>query len=289
MLKMLMSAALSLAVAIGVGTPVAAQERIRFAVTDVEGAEALQREYGAFARALGEVIGTRVELFPVTSRTIGVEAMASSQVDFVLTGPAEYVVFRARTNAEPVVVWTRPNYFPQVVVLANGPIRTVADLRGRTISFGEIGSTSQHLGPAQALADLGLRYNVDYRPTFLNRNVAVEALIRGDIAAVGLNFTHLQAIRRRFPETPFFVVARGRDLPDDVLVARPGLDRALVERVRQAFVQHGARLMTEILRGDDARKYEGGHFLTAIEDANFNYVRSMYRTIGINEFSRFIQ
>ena len=91
-----------------------------------------------------------------SGRTAAVEALAAKQLDFVLTGPAEYVVFRARTNAQPVVALTRPDYFSQIVVLADGPIKALGDLKGKKISFGEIGSTSQHLGPAQILMDAGL-------------------------------------------------------------------------------------------------------------------------------------
>jgi phosphonate transport system substrate-binding protein len=58
-------------------------------------------------------------------------------------------------------------------VLENGPIRSSIDLKGKKISFGEIGSTSQHLGPAQLLRDAGLVHGNDYEPVYLKLNVAV--------------------------------------------------------------------------------------------------------------------
>ena len=270
-------------------TPALAQETIRFAVTDVDGLENLQREFGPFAEAFEEKSGLDVEFFPVSGRTAAVEAMAADQVDFVLTGPAEYVVFNARLGAQPVVGWQRPDYFAQIVTLADGPIKTVADLEGTTISFGEIGSTSQHLGPAQALADLGVMYGDDYDPIFVNRNVAVEALKRGDIGAIGMNFTHLARIREAFPDTGFTVLARGRDLPNDVLLASPNVDADLVEQVRATFLEHGSELMSAVVTGtDDNRKYAGGVFLPQIVDADYDYVRQMYETIGIGEFLEFV-
>ena len=54
-----------------------AQERVRFAVTDVEGLEGLQREYGAFKDAFEKASGMKLELFPVSGRTAAVEARAS--------------------------------------------------------------------------------------------------------------------------------------------------------------------------------------------------------------------
>ena len=266
----------------------ASADTIRMAVTDIEGAEALLAEFGAFEVALEEVTGLDLELFPVGNRTAAVEALVSGQVDFVLTGPAEYVVIKHLTDAEIVVGWQRPDYFAQVVTLADGPYTTVESLRGEVVTFGSVGSTSQHLGPAQALADLGLDYGTDYQPQIISRNVAVEALIRGDVAAVGMNFTHLASIREAFPDTAFTVVARGRDLPNDVLVVRGDVDDAVVEAVRTAFTEQGETLMSAVLEGDDNQKYSGGFFIASIDDGDYDYVRSMYRTIDVDTFDAFV-
>jgi phosphonate transport system substrate-binding protein len=179
MLRILALAAMTLA-----AVSAHAAEKIRFAVTDVEGLEALQTEYGPFRDALAAATGYEIEFFPVSSRTAAVEALTSEQVDLVLTGPAEYVIVKHLTGADIIVGWQRPDYFAQVVTLANGKVKTAADLKGQKVSFGEVGSTSQHLGPAQALADLGLVYGKDYEAQIIKRNTAVEALIRGDFNAV---------------------------------------------------------------------------------------------------------
>lgn len=275
------------AVGLLAATPVMAED-LSFAVTDIEGLEVLQQEFGAFETALEEATGLSFELFAVNSRTAAVEAMNADQADFVLTGPAEYVVIKELAEPEIVVGWQRPDYFAQIVVLADGPIDSVEDLKGQSVSFGSVGSTSQHLGPAQALADLGLAYGSDYDPQIIARNVAVEALIRGDLAGVGMNFGHLQRIREAFPDQAFKVVARGRDLPNDILVARTGLDEATVATVRDAFAKDGAKLMEAVLQGEDNAKYAGGFFLTSIDDSDYDYVRSMYQTIGVDSFSAFV-
>ena len=266
----------------------AAAEEIKFAVTDIEGLEVLQQEFGAFEKALEVSTGLDITLFPVNSRTAAVEAMKAEQVDFVLTGPAEYVVIKELADPKIVVAWQRPNYFAQIVTLATGPVKSVEDLKGKTVTFGSVGSTSQHLGPAQALTDLGLAYGSDYTPQIISRNVAVEALIRGDIQAVGMNLGHLAKIRKAFPEAAFTVVARGRDLPNDILVARQGVSDEVFAKVRDAFLKDGSALMEAVLKGDDNDKYEGGFFLTEIDDSDYDYVRDMYRTIGVDSFGAFV-
>jgi phosphonate transport system substrate-binding protein len=276
------------AIAAGLLTTTASAETIRLAVTDVEGMEQLQREYGGFVEELEKATGFDVEFTPVNNRTAAVEAMRAEQVDFVLTGPAEYVVFAKLTDAKPVVGWHRPDYFAQVVVMAEGDIKTMADLKGKKVAFGEIGSTSQQLGPAQVLADAGLKYSTDYTAEIIKRNVAVEAMIRGDVQAVGMNLTHLRSVREKFPGQKFAVVGRGPDLPNDILIAASYVKPETVEAVKKAFLEKGDVLMNGVLKGEDTKKYEGGYFVASVNDKDYDMVRLMYATIGVPEFSKFL-
>ena len=110
--------------------PVAA-EPVRFAVTDIEGLEALQQEFSAFEKALEDTTGLDIELFPVSSRTSAVESMNQSKVDLVLTGPAEYVVMKELTNAEIVIVI----YAGTKGYLDDIPVREVGRWEEGLISF----------------------------------------------------------------------------------------------------------------------------------------------------------
>ena len=245
MIRSLLAAA---AVTVAASFPATA-ESLKFAVTDIEGLEALQQEFGAFETKLEELTGHDIELFPVSSRTAAVEALNQDKVDLVLTGPAEYVVINELTKAKIVTAWQRPNYFAQIVTLSDGPIKSVQDLKGKTVTFGSVGSTSQHLGPAQVLADFGLAYNTDYQPQIIARNVAVEALIRGDVQAVGMNEGHLSRIREAFPDTA--------EAPDTVVTFVP----ILPARWRQRGFDQAAVL------GQKTARLLGLPFLRTLERA----------------------
>lgn len=286
-MKQLLSAGL---VALGLLTAAqaAAQDTIRFAVTDIDGMEALQRDMGPFKDAFEAASGLKVEFFPVSGRTAAVEAMAAGQVDFVLTGPAEYVVFNARLNAVPVVTWVRPDYYSNIVVLDASPAQTPADLKGQKISFGEIGSTSQHLAPVQLMAEAGLTYATDYEAVFLNRNVAVEALIAGEIGGIGLNRNHINAITEKFPDQKFRVIAKGAALPDDILLASSEVAPEIVAAVRKTFADNGADLLAAVTGVEENAKYVGGKFNAGVTDADYDVVRKMYTNIGITEFTAFV-
>jgi phosphonate transport system substrate-binding protein len=272
------------------GTAGAAPEPIRLAVTDISGLEMLQAEFGRFRDVLTRATGQEVAFYPVSSRTAAVEALRARRVDFVLTGPAEYVVFRKLAGARPVVGFSRPDYYSAIVTLAESGIHRLDQLKGRKVAFGPVGSTSDHLAPAQILADAGLDPLRDVIPAHIDRNVAWEALKRGDVAAVALGYRKLSIVREREQELPpgaFRVIARGPDLPNDVLVAGAHVPPERLALVKRTFVERSAELVAAILAGDENQKYQGMNFVANVDDADYDYVRSMYRSIGRPQLAEF--
>ncbi len=282
-----LAAALSLS-----ALPAQSAEPLRFAVTDVEGLETLQREFGPFADVLAEASGAEVKLFAVTNRTAAAEALRAKKVDFVLTGPAEYVVMQKLTNASPVVGFSRPDYFSAIVVMADSGINAPSELKGKTVAFDDIGSTSGHLGPMQLLADYGLDPRNEVKSMHVSRNVAHEALKRGDVAAIGVNYrSWTDRVRAKDTETSpgsFKVIARGPDLPNDILIAGAHVDPAVVAKVRAVFSENSDELIAAILKGEDNQKYAGMKFLPNVKDADYQYVRNAYATIGYPQYSDFV-
>jgi phosphonate transport system substrate-binding protein len=267
--------------------PAFAQDTIRLAITDVDGLESLQREFGPFKAAFEKVSGLKVEFFPVSGRTAAVEAMAAKQVDFVLTGPAEYIVFQARTKATPVVTWQRPDYNSYVVTTEASGIKALTELKGKKVSFHEIGSTSRHLGPGYLIEKAGLTYAKDYEPLFVKVNVGIEAMQRGDIAAIGVNGTDLARFKEKMPDVKLVVLAKSESLPDDVLIASPDVAAATVAKVRDAFANNFETLFAAVTSTDANRKYVGGKFIADVRDSDYEIIRQMYRSVGIESFSKF--
>ncbi len=266
-----------------------AQQTVRMAVTDIVGLENLQREFGAFQKILSEKAGMKVELFPVPNRTAAVEALNAKKIDLVLTGPAEYVVFKKRSDAKLVVGFSRPEYYGSVVTVVGSGVDGVEDLKGKKVALGDVGSTSRHLSPIQVLADLGLQPQKDFQVMHINRNVAVEAMKRGDVAAIGINRTDLPGLSKKFPDLVFKVIARGRDLPNDVLLAGAHVPDATVATMKKVFSENSKALIDAVLLGpDENQKFKGMAFVPSIADTDYNYVRKMYATIGQPQFAEFV-
>ena len=187
-----------------------------------------------------------------------------------------------------MVAWQRLDYFTQLVVTNESSVKTLADMKGKVIAFGEVGSTSTHLGPAQLLASIGLMPNKDYKAMNIHRNVSIEALLRGDVDAVAVGSSHLFNIRDKFTDVGLRVAARGPDLPNDVLVAGAHVSAANVVKMRDAFVNNAEKLWNAALRGEENKKYRGGKFIPTVKDSDYEYVRQAYITVGAESLAKFI-
>ena len=268
-----------------------AQEIINFAVTELEGLEQLQTEFGAFRDKLNEKTGLNIKFYPVPNRTAAVEAMKNKKIDLVLTGPAEYVIFKSMTDAKTLVGFSRPDYFGDIVVMADGPIQDLKQLKNKKVAMGGVGSTSKHLAPMQMMKDAGLNPLRDIKPFHTTIKVGWEALKRGDVAAFATTndkLLKLRAKEKQFQPGAFRVIARSRDLPNDIVLYRKGLDKNTVNKIKTALTNHSDEMISAILIGEDNKKYTGMKFLPNTKDSDYDYVRSMYKTIGVNRFNKFM-
>ncbi|MGE0651863.1 MAG: phosphate/phosphite/phosphonate ABC transporter substrate-binding protein [Alphaproteobacteria bacterium] len=283
--------ALALAVLMFVPAAAGAADTYKLAVTDVEGLERLQTEWGPFKAALEKASGVKFNFFPVNNRTAAAEALRAKRVDFVITGPAEYVVINKMTSARPVVGFGRPDYFCAVIVLNKSDILKISDLKGKKVAFSDVGSTSGHLCPMQLMADYGLDPTRDIQAIHVSRNIGHEALKRGDIAALGYNHnTWVERARNKDKSVvpgAFRIIARSGDLPQDLLMGGAHVDSKAVERIKAGILDNQASIRTAILAHDENAKFKGMEF-KAVVDSDYDVVRSMYKTIGQPKFATFV-
>ena len=283
--SVLASAVLAIAAAFGANA-----ETWRLAVTDVEGMERLQLEWGPFKEALEAATGDTFEFFAVNSRTAAAEALRGETVDFVVSGPAEYVVINKLTNATPLVGLGRPDYHCAIVVRADSGINTVQDLKGKKIAFGDIGSTSNMLCPMQVLADYGIDPVNDVDKIHTSRNIAHEALKAGDVDALGSNAGSWLRVRNGETDLPygfFKMIARSGDLPNDMIMVGAHVPADAAEQVQKAIIDNKASIIAGITAHEENDKYVGMD-LVEIEDSAYDYVRSMYANAGFPQFDSFI-
>lgn len=272
--------------ACGESSSAADSDTLRLAVTDLQGLEELQREFGAFVSTFEEASGLDVEFFPVNDRAAAAVALASDRIDLVFTGPAEYVVIHEKTNATPVVAIERPGYRSCIYTSADSGITSLDDLVGGTVAMSDVGSTSGHLGPSQVLVDAGIDPLEELTVLTVGDTVQ-EALERGDVDAVGVGCHDYDEYTESEDTADFPILAEGNPLPPDVILAHEDLDEDTIELVRTTFAENFPDLLAAMLEGKDNAKYADAE-LVLPDDADYDVVRSMYRAVGVDDLSEFV-
>lgn len=259
-------------------------DHLKFAVADATGIENLQRDYGAFRNTLEQVLDIPIEFFSVENRTAAAPALQLGQVDIVLAGPSEYVVLKSRAAAIPIIAIQRLNYYPIILVRADSKIKSLVELKGKTIAMRKVGSTSGHLAPTKMLMDAGLDPNTDVKIVMLG-NQGIQALKKGEVDAWTIASDRYKILLESegLSEKYFAVIAKGELLPSDVFVMNNQLAPTLIENVRSRMLENREKLLDSLLESTVNQPYKGSKFAPA-NDADYNIIREVYQKIGQGHF-----
>ncbi len=260
-------------------------ETLRFAVTDIPGAERLEKEFGPFKTALGDVLGISVELFPVSSHVAATPALMFDRVDLALAGPSEYVLMNAKAKAIPLVGITRPGYYTVILVAAGSNIKRLEALKGKSIGIREEGSTAGHLGALQLFEQIGFNRQKDFDMVIIGDDSGLLSLKEGKLDAwADASTRYLRVLEEnQLSESDFSVIAQGEQLPNDLVVANPSLDAQCLDMVRSRIVDNEVKLMQAILASPANNKYRDSKMVPA-QDKDYDMIREGYKAIGEEDF-----
>src|SRR5579862_2053563 len=122
-----------------------------------------------FAKRIEKATGIPVTFFTGPSFSSVVEAMRAKRIDGMQIGVFSYLLAEKEAGAEAIAVYVstyadppvydprlRPEYNGIILVKKGNGVRSLADLRGRTLNFGDPAGTSDHLVPKTELIKAGL-------------------------------------------------------------------------------------------------------------------------------------
>jgi len=268
------------------------RQSLRFAVTDIEGLEQLQLGFRPFKDILEEKTGMKFEFFAVNSRTAVVEALKASKVDVVMSGPAEYVAIKKRSDARPLVGFSRVHYTSAIITTKETGITTLEDLKGKKVAFGNVGSTGGHLGAMQMFADVGID-PLKYLEIIHTSDVIMhEALKKGDVVAIAQSYDKWTRLYEKEPkeiQDTFYIIQESETLPNDILVVGTHIDDQVFNKLLEAFKTYPEELKVALTSTEGNRKYEGMSFVLDVKDSDYDKVPEMYKTAGYPKYAEFIR
>ena len=253
-------------------------EKLRLAVTDVQGLATLEADYGPFRQVLEEVLELPVEFFPVENYVAAGPALLAGEVDLVFAGPSEYVILRARAEAEPVIEVTRPDYYSVIAVRADSEIQSLTDLKGKTIAMRTEGSTAGHIWPKKLLLDAGLKIE-DFQTKMLG-DAGMNALLTGEVDAwTASNSRYARFVEAAGAAAQVQILVEGASLPNDIFVARSTLDQSFIQDLQKRMVDNQTRLLNAMASTLANGKYQQSTFISAT-DGHYDELRAVYQAIG---------
>ncbi|WP_062361876.1 putative selenate ABC transporter substrate-binding protein [Variovorax paradoxus] len=170
-----------------------AQQTFRITAIPDESPTELARKSAPLAAYLERKLGVKVEFTPVTDYAAAVEALANKQVDLAWLGGFTFVQASHRSGGKvvPLVQREEDEKFRSVFITTNPDIRSLADLKGRNLSFGSQSSTSGHLMPRSFLLAAGIDPDRDLKRVAYSgaHDATVAAVASGKVDAGALNIS----------------------------------------------------------------------------------------------------
>ncbi len=178
---------------LALGAAAQAQQVFRVTAIPDESPTELARKAAPLMKYLEQRLGTKVEFTPVTDYAAAVEALANKQVDLAWFGGFTFVQAQQRSGGKvvPLVQREEDAKFKSVFITTDDGIKTLADLKGRNVSFGSQSSTSGHLMPRSFLLASGINPDRDFKRVAYSgaHDATVAAVASGKVDAGALNIS----------------------------------------------------------------------------------------------------
>lgn len=218
-------------------------DTIIFAYTPVEDPAVYAKIWDSFIKHMSKVTGKKVAFFPVQSNAAQLEAMRSGRLH----------VAGVNTGANPVAVTCagfvpfaimgaadgRFGYEMEIIVPADSPIQSLADLKGRTLAFTAKTSNSGFKAPSALLkSEFGLEAEKDYKVAFSGKHdnsVLGVANKDYEAAAIANEVMNRMFDRKVVDRAKIRTIYKSETFPTTGYGYAHNLHPVLAARIRQAF------------------------------------------------------
>jgi phosphonate transport system substrate-binding protein len=219
-------------------------DKLRVALLPDENAASIIQNAQPLKRYLAQTLGKEIEITVTTDYSSMIEAMRFGRIEVAYFGPFSYVLAKSKAPAiEPFAVGVErgsPTYQSVLIATAGGPVKTLADVRGKPFGFGDQASTSSHLAPrAHLLKKYQLDGEKDYRPVHLGTHDAVARAVQaGQVPAGALSKPILDSLIARgiVDGNKIVQLDLSAPIPNYPVVMQANLAPALKQAIRTAFL-----------------------------------------------------
>ena len=265
-------------------TAASAADPLRIAFIAYQNPDQLLENVEPVVEYLEATLGLEVESFSATDYAAVVEALAGGRADLGFMGPLQYVIARERSGAYPIlgeVYNGSQTYVSRIFVRKDSKIADLAALRGKTMAFTDPISSSGYLYPLDAFKQKGLIESREDADRFFKKvyfaggdEQALRSVLNGFVDAAGVGQFAFDLLRAN-EKDQIVSIGESRAIPSHCVVARRGLDTALVERFKKAMLALDKTKDRALLQ----KLYNVDGYV-AVEDATYADVAEIAREYG---------
>lgn len=230
------------ALAGNVAAQTADPKMLRIALLPDENSSTIIQNAQPLKHYLEKALSRDVELVVTTDYSSMIEAMRFGRIEVAYFGPLSYVLAKSKSDIEAFAVGTSkgsPTYTSVVIVQADSSIKSIADLKGKVVAYGDQASTSSHLVPRAMLQDAGLVADQDYKTVYLGAHDAVaRAVESGKVPAGALSKPIFDSLVKtgKLDGAKLRVLAETKPIPNYPMAMQSKLAPQLKEQIRAAFL-----------------------------------------------------
>jgi phosphonate transport system substrate-binding protein len=238
-----------------------------------------------FGRVLTKLTGIPVRVTVASDYAAVIEALRNRTADLAFVHPGGYVLASREAKATILVrnLWHgKSSFTSRIFVRKDGGIKSVEELRGRTIAFVDPASSSGYIYPMVLLIQKGLVKNRDPKTFFKEvvfsgaHDASMRALLNGHVDAIAsFDLAREQYLRDPDERERIVFVAETPEIPEAGIAARLGLEPAVLAKIRAALLQIRAPEYADLLK----RLYEIDGFAPA-DDRDYDPVRAAMELLG---------
>jgi phosphonate transport system substrate-binding protein len=245
------------------------------------------------AQPLADIIarktGYKVTAQVSTNYAAVTAAMTAKNIEVGWTGPLDYVIAHEQNGAIPLTKSVRrdkPGYKAFIIVPADSPAKTLADLKGKKFAFGDPVSTSSSLYPKYFLKQAGLDPDKDLIAQNISNQTAVALAVyqkQVDAGAIYDDARENRGAIDKYPDikqkTRILQVMPGPG-PDDLIPGDPQMIRKGVNAKQRDKIQ---KALLELADDPDGAKYLKALYtiqkLVKAEDSDYKLIRDVVKQV----------
>ena len=236
-----------------------------FSYTPVEDPEVYRKAWDPFLRHMEKATGKKVLFFAVQSNAAQIEAMRAGRLHVtgfasgsnpLAVNCAGFVPFALMASKKGEY-----GYEMEIIVHADGPIRKIEDIRGRTLAFTDPNSSSGYKAPSALLrSEFRIEAEKDFKTAFsCKHDNSVIGVVNKDYdaAAVANSIMKRMIARGVVDRARLRTIYKSQSFPTTGYGHVYNLHPELAKKVREAFLTfdwEGTELQKEFGKGEPPRE-----------------------------------